>query len=86
MSGIAAKLREIVENAANDGSVARLINCRPFTPHQPFEPEMTSATANEATPHNPFIGKVMGGRYQVDRLIGRGGMGLVYLAHRHTLR
>ena len=40
---------------------------------------MTSATANEATPHNPFIGKVMGGRYQVDRLIGRGGMGLVYL-------
>ncbi len=40
---------------------------------------MTSATATEATPHNPFVGKVMGGRYQVDRLIGRGGMGLVYL-------
>ncbi len=40
---------------------------------------MTTAPANGPTPHNPFIGKVMGGRYQVDRLIGRGGMGLVYL-------
>lgn len=41
---------------------------------------MSTASANQATPSNPFLGKTLGDRYNVERLIGRGGMGLVYLA------
>jgi hypothetical protein len=32
-------------------------------------------------PTDPLIGQRIGGKYRVDRLIGRGGVGLVYLAH-----
>ena len=41
---------------------------------------MPSAPANKATPNNPFLGKTLGERYRIDKLIGRGGMGLVHLA------
>src|SRR5688572_32344328 len=41
---------------------------------------MSNAPATTATPNNPFVGKTLGERYRVERLIGRGGMGLVHLA------
>jgi serine/threonine protein kinase len=41
---------------------------------------MSTSTGNLATHGDPMIGEILGGRYLVERLIDRGGMGLVYLA------
>jgi serine/threonine protein kinase len=41
---------------------------------------MTNPVASRSTPNNPFIGKTFGGKYTIESLIGRGGMGLVHRA------
>jgi serine/threonine protein kinase len=41
---------------------------------------MATSTASQAPPQDPLLGKAVGGRYTIERLIGRGGVGLVYLA------
>jgi len=41
---------------------------------------MATSTASETQPQDPLLGKAVGGRYTIERLIGRGGVGLVYLA------
>lgn len=38
-------------------------------------------TAIDSFSYDPLPGKTLGGRYVIDRLIGRGGVGLVYLAN-----
>lgn len=42
---------------------------------------MATNTASDTKPRDPLLGKTVGGRYVIERLIGRGGVGLVYLAN-----
>ena len=41
---------------------------------------MATSTASESHHQDPLLGKAVGNRYAIERLIGRGGVGLVYLA------
>lgn len=41
---------------------------------------MATSTASDTHHHDPLLGKAVGERYVIERLIGRGGVGLVYLA------
>lgn len=41
---------------------------------------MVTQSATNSLTHDPLLGKMVGGRYLIQRLIGRGGVGLVYLA------
>ncbi|MCH9688940.1 MAG: protein kinase [Deltaproteobacteria bacterium] len=42
---------------------------------------MATNTAQDSFDYDPLLGKTVGERYTIERLIGRGGVGLVYLAH-----
>ena len=42
---------------------------------------MATSTATDSLHHDPLLGRTVGNRYAIERLIGRGGVGLVYLAH-----
>ena len=55
----------------------------PTGPHARLQAVPDPASAGAATtplPSDPLIGRRVGGRYSVERLIGSGGVGLVYLA------
>jgi tRNA A-37 threonylcarbamoyl transferase component Bud32/tetratricopeptide (TPR) repeat protein len=43
------------------------------------------AVATGAAPVDPYIGKTVAGKFLVERLLGQGGMGKVYLAHNKVL-
>jgi serine/threonine protein kinase len=43
---------------------------------------MSPSTKVIDDPSDPLIGQTLGGNYTISRIIGRGGVGLVYLAHR----
>ncbi|HSN13586.1 MAG TPA: protein kinase [Anaeromyxobacteraceae bacterium] len=43
------------------------------------------AVATGAAPADPYIGKTVAGKFLVERLLGQGGMGKVYLAHNKVL-
>lgn len=42
---------------------------------------MATSTATDSLHHDALLGRTVGNRYAIERLIGRGGVGLVYLAH-----
>jgi len=50
-----------------------------------FCPHCGAAVAAAAAPADPFVGKVVNGKFRVENLIGQGGMGRVYRAHHLTL-
>ena len=41
---------------------------------------MVTQSATNSLSHDPLLGKTVGDRYVIQRLIGRGGVGLVYLS------
>src|SRR5687767_10097821 len=47
---------------------------------------MESSFSNRSSPRDPLIGRVLHDRYKVEKRIGKGGMGIVYLAEHVLLR
>jgi serine/threonine protein kinase len=47
---------------------------------------MESSFSNSSAPRDPLIGRVLHDRYKVEKRIGKGGMGIVYLAEHVLLR
>jgi serine/threonine-protein kinase len=47
---------------------------------------MESSYSNSIAPRDPLIGRVLHDRYKVEKRIGKGGMGIVYLAEHVLLR
>ena len=47
---------------------------------------MESSFSNSIAPRDPLIGRVLHDRYKVEKRIGKGGMGIVYLAEHVLLR
>jgi serine/threonine protein kinase len=67
------------------GEKSWTIHCRANVPQLPplkacSRQPMPTPTGNLVTHADAMIGEILGGRYLVERLIDRGGMGLVYLA------
>ena len=46
---------------------------------------MNDDTTRSNPPYDPLIGKLLNGRYLVQRLLARGGMGKVYVARQEPL-